>query len=470
MENKIQISTLGGCILRDIFRVADEEERFAMKGNVGFVSPLAINSKKSDNIRLVDQIEERLDKCEDSNFHKRNKKLDLEKGVWDFFKENKSEYLLMDLTDLMYPLLVKGEYVYTCRNSDYESEKVFKKALMSLGFAYRNVSGYTAEFVLDAIAAMCRKVLEIWDSEKIILLNAYPVNHLMTLDGIDENHQYLRGVYEHGSYWYLQKRAYKKAGEILKCRCLYMPPLQYVTALQNHEWGVHPFHYTDSIYRFLYSRLCEMFSVEGEVPSSCRLGEIKQEYYRNLKSPRFADCAMSELCIDLIAETNILEYLMALRRLRRCLVVIAIKDTAGAYLDGAIQNALFRLGLGESLVKRFGVGYIGVIRDCVPVFEKISDKNSSLDEVLQVDFLSLNIVSRSFMDGNEARICINGTDWACNLRGLNIVVYDYATRSVVDSVSFDTHSPGRECCRKSNLIDKEDLIRVEIKKAARSNV
>ena len=51
------------------------------------------------------------------------------------------------------------------------------------------------------------------------------------------------------------------------------------------------------------------------------------------------------------------------------------------------------------------------------------------------------IQSAGLAAGNYASIIVNGTEYAVNARGINIVVYDNLAKEVIDSVAFDTCVP-----------------------------
>lgn len=57
------------------------------------------------------------------------------------------------------------------------------------------------------------------------------------------------------------------------------------------------------------------------------------------------------------------------------------------------------------------------------------------------------ISSAGYENGNTCSIRIDGTEYAKNMRGINIVVYNHVTKTVVDSVCFDTHTKGAEAQR-----------------------
>ena len=52
-----------------------------------------------------------------------------------------------------------------------------------------------------------------------------------------------------------------------------------------------------------------------------------------------------------------------------------------------------------------------------------------------------------YENGNTCSIRIDGTEYAKNMRGINIVVYNHVTKTVVDSVCFDTHTKGAKAQR-----------------------
>lgn len=50
------------------------------------------------------------------------------------------------------------------------------------------------------------------------------------------------------------------------------------------------------------------------------------------------------------------------------------------------------------------------------------------------------IQSGAWRKENVASIKIDGKDYATNIRGINIVVYDLAANEVIDSVGYDRHT------------------------------
>jgi hypothetical protein len=50
----------------------------------------------------------------------------------------------------------------------------------------------------------------------------------------------------------------------------------------------------------------------------------------------------------------------------------------------------------------------------------------------------LHAISSGYLDGNQARLIVNGVDYSVNRRGINMILVDPKTLDV-RSASFDTH-------------------------------
>lgn len=147
----------------------------------------------------------------------------------------------------------------------------------------------------------------------------------------------------------------------------------------------------------------------------------------------------------LAAIDDIGDYLEALSSLREDYVVlIAVKDDASAALTPEITDRLQALGLKEDLTGQYRSSYCAVLTPD-DQFEKIGNEALETEQVLG-DGTELKLISAGFESGNTASVCINGAEYACNSRGLNIVVYDPVRGEVIDSVAFDT-CKGKETVR-----------------------
>ena len=108
----LEISTLGSCVTRDIFRISDTKKQFKLKGNVGFISPYTMFSEPAAD---CDDIIAAISKTNFAEFNKRNAIMDLKGKAFDYLIENRSEWLIIDLMELRADFLKKNPPVpYRC--------------------------------------------------------------------------------------------------------------------------------------------------------------------------------------------------------------------------------------------------------------------------------------------------------------------------------------------------------------------
>lgn len=141
---------------------------------------------------------------------------------------------------------------------------------------------------------------------------------------------------------------------------------------------------------------------------------------------------------EIFNEKNLVPYLGKLKELHNCLVIIAVRDNAGYWLDENIQAGLEALGLKENLIKAQMVGYIAVIDSGSVVYENMAPGQPITYEGV-VDGHSLYVLSAPFNNGDDSSIRLDGAEYGINTRGLNFVVFDKDENKVIDRVVFDAH-------------------------------
>lgn len=119
------------------------------------------------------------------------------------------------------------------------------------------------------------------------------------------------------------------------------------------------------------------------------------------------------------------------------IILIAAADEASNGLDTPTIVAMQSLGLTFDMKDKTGYSYIAVIDGGKVLCEKSSDQK--LEYTSEVENKKITLVSAGYNDGWEAQIIIDGNNYALDLRGLNIVVYDKKLGQVVDSVAIDTY-------------------------------
>ena len=128
---------------------------------------------------------------------------------------------------------------------------------------------------------------------------------------------------------------------------------------------------------------------------------------------------------------------------QKYLVILTVKDTAGSRMPQEVRKdisdagfTLFRTDLWRT--------YVGVVSRGKVVAQEFHENEVQSDyfyESLDGSF-RVEATSQSFRRGNCGDIRIDGENYAVNLRGVNIVIYDGSTKRVVDSIGFDSHDEG----------------------------
>ena len=125
---------------------------------------------------------------------------------------------------------------------------------------------------------------------------------------------------------------------------------------------------------------------------------------------------------------------------KRFLVVLTVKDTAGNNMPDFVYKTLVKSGF-TNIRKELWNTYVGIIyQNSVWCNDRHTneEKTSYLYESLDGKF-KLAAYSEAWNNGNKGDILINGRQFAVNIRGLNVVVYDLKDNKLVDSIGFDSH-------------------------------
>lgn len=122
----------------------------------------------------------------------------------------------------------------------------------------------------------------------------------------------------------------------------------------------------------------------------------------------------------------------------RYVTMISVADDASSNMTEEVQDALFKLGLKETLIDAFRESYIAVINGEKVVFEEKGDQ--VLVFSTEIDGLKIQIESAGGVTDAHANIKIDGIDYAQNVRGINMVVYDKFLGIVCDSICFDLYN------------------------------
>lgn len=201
--------------------------------------------------------------------------------------------------------------------------------------------------------------------------------------------------------------------------------------------------------------LKKAISPENETKKAFSSVDIINEKIRALKK----DGLITEIKMNALISgkmfmrlSDLKEYLDMLNKNKEQLtILISVKDTPGFELKKEIDNKIRDLGAEISLVDKHWKSYVLVLDAGKVILEVISKKEERVAYTGVMQGKSYKVVSRSYRQGNVAAAIIDGTDYAENRRGLNIVVVDRHLNEVIDTVAFDTHMPGAPCYRFGKL-------------------
>ena len=132
------------------------------------------------------------------------------------------------------------------------------------------------------------------------------------------------------------------------------------------------------------------------------------------------------------------EYFQTIQDLKDVTVLIAVRDDMRKRLSQEDIDIIKKFGIQTRIEElRYSDAFAAVIDNGNVVYEESSNGNIHHEGSLS-DGTPYQMNSSGFLVKNVSNIFIDGKDYSCNKRGLNIVVYDHESRLVIDSCTFDT--------------------------------
>jgi len=198
----------------------------------------------------------------------------------------------------------------------------------------------------------------------------------------------------------------------------------------------------------------ELSALRGDVASFGRVHLAELTAIISGKPELTSDFLMDFLGLVLRSQDDLNDWLDVLSNSPAGVVTcIAARDTIGSHLTENSQQALGNLGITSNLMPpNLWRGYVAVLEGGTALAEHYADEGDEAPVVWDgpIDTSYVHLESAPWRQGDCAICMINGRDVAVNHRGLNFVVFDGRTGSVLDSVAFDTYLPGRDCVRSDH--------------------
>lgn len=128
------------------------------------------------------------------------------------------------------------------------------------------------------------------------------------------------------------------------------------------------------------------------------------------------------------------EYLAS--RSDNLIIFVAAKDDASRALNDDTISSMRNMGLTFDLPTHFRYSYLAIIDDGKVIYEGVSEDAQAYK--YKFGSTKAKVSSAGYEAGNKASIIIENKNYSCNMRGLNFVIYDKETKTVVDSFYMDT--------------------------------
>ncbi len=151
---------------------------------------------------------------------------------------------------------------------------------------------------------------------------------------------------------------------------------------------------------------------------------------------------------DMKQETDPAEYLRKAKTLDDTVTLISVSDDASGALTDEARDTFRELGLGKLADLKYRTSYVGAIKDGKVIAEKSktppesagNKQNAKYTVSIQKTINNERYIIQSGGKNSDvvSSILIDSIEYSASGRGLNIVVYDYVEKEIVDTAVFDT--------------------------------
>ncbi len=225
----------GSCISRDLFNFSSEypisiDKYLARQSMISSVSSRIDINLNDYNLNFA------------NNFAKKSIESDINKNIFDILKENKSDYLIIELLDERFNLVkVKNSYI----TNSVELQQ--SKLLDYINGDIIHKKDLNSDIWKECIDLYVKNIIKIYNQESIIIHKVYFLNRYLDKNNnkVEFNNETIKKNNIYNSilddyYNYLIEKL-PKAKVIDLTRDF--------LAYENHRWGLAPYHYEDDYYK-----------------------------------------------------------------------------------------------------------------------------------------------------------------------------------------------------------------------------
>lgn len=251
------VSIFGSCVSRDTMSF-DPQHRLSLQKYIAresIVSAVALPiSIEMDSIQLS------------SRFQREQIYTDFRKTALEQLAQSDADYLLVDFVDERFALLRWGDSLVTLSNELVNSGLPLegKERLLHVPYEWDGVSGYTlGDTDMDRyVEEFCRRVLEIFPQERIILHHVQAAECYLDLGKVCRNFpDPQRNTFR--NYNRLWQYMCRKIQQWIP-RCHVIDVSAGYMADEAHQWGLSPIHFQKEYYQEVMFRIYEIISSQAE--------------------------------------------------------------------------------------------------------------------------------------------------------------------------------------------------------------
>lgn len=279
MEQK-HITIYGSCISREPFN-----QELLRDGSVvidNYIQKNSIVTLFDDELEIDND-----DVIASSNFLKRMTYYDFTKKAAKILKEQISDWLIIDFTELRFGIIrLEFEGIKTSlTNSDSTKKTVANlqktEKYKSLKASYdENPYWYTMDVLNDYIAKFKEFITAIYPKEKIILLDTHNCMEYIGEDGILKTFDELDKLSREN---YIMQQVADTFFDMMNKEILRIRLPMDITGDRKHHLGLHALHYEDSCYKYIANCFHQCFFNNVTQKD---LDKLYQEYYNQLKKEK----------------------------------------------------------------------------------------------------------------------------------------------------------------------------------------
>ncbi len=191
--------------------------------------------------------------------------------------------------------------------------------------------------------------------------------------------------------------------------------------------------------------------------NECEIADVRKSEKYSFLEDELEDYDRTIIMARLSETEDPTDYLSCLLEENNYMIFISVKDEAESSLTDEQRSYFSSIGLSKLANLEFQNSYLAIIDDGEVIVEKLdssaeNNSESTGDPSLAITYegnlengKSYQLSSGGYYLGCISSCVIDGKEYSLNQRGLNIVVYDKISGTVIDAVCFDTYLSSTRC-------------------------